>query len=143
MNGPLANSFIHPTPPCHVLRFLEKIITHPSGDRHDRCVLLDEVRDKGTLLLICNLIVVSLLVACDVTVHLVHTDAKLLDTGQVDQMGTLTCLALDLTSFVIAPGDCSGELPSGGTMIKEQSAQDAPVILSLMESRWPGAAMMA
>ena len=65
---------------------------------------------QHALHLVANLIIPGLLVAGSVAVHLVHTNADLLHTQQVDQTGVLTSLSLDLTSLVVALGNGSGEV---------------------------------
>merc|ERR1719269_261383 len=57
-----------------------------------------------------DLIVASLLVACDITIHLIHTDTDLLNTKQIDQACMLPCLTLDLACFMIALGDGSRKI---------------------------------
>jgi len=54
------------------------------------------------------------LVACSVTVHLVHTDDQLLHTQQVDQAGVLAGLALHLTGLVVTLLDGGSEVTVGG-----------------------------
>merc|ERR1719171_2553898 len=77
-------------PPIHVLRLLQQVVTHPTGNRHDGRVLLNEILlpsnlDEHRLHLVCNLVEAILLVTCGVAVHLVHANADLLHAQQVDE----------------------------------------------------------
>ena len=102
-------------PPVHVLGLLNEVVTHPSRDREDRNGVLDEVLlpaglGQHELHLVTDLNVARLLVASDITVHLVDTNDELLDTEKVDEDSVLTSLTLDLTSLVVALGDGSCEV---------------------------------
>merc|ERR1719451_122651 len=115
MNRLLANDDIHALPPSHVVGLLQEVVTHPARDWHHRCIFLNKIflpanLDQRALHLIADLIVTSLLVARNITVHLVDTNTDLLDTQQVDQARMLSCLALDLTCFVVALRDSSREI---------------------------------
>mmetsp|Transcript_13879 Transcript_13879/g.17117 ORF Transcript_13879/g.17117 Transcript_13879/m.17117 type:complete len:249 (+) Transcript_13879:866-1612(+) len=115
MDGLAANLNILALPPSHVLRLLQQVVTHPAGDWHHWGALLNEVLlptnlHQHALHLVGNLVIPGLLVAGSVAVHLVHTNADLLHTQQVDQTRVLTSLSLDLTSLVVALGNGSGEV---------------------------------
>mmetsp|Transcript_76454 Transcript_76454/g.120632 ORF Transcript_76454/g.120632 Transcript_76454/m.120632 type:complete len:492 (-) Transcript_76454:62-1537(-) len=115
VDGLAANLNILTLPPAHVLRLLQQVVTHPAGDWHHRGALLNEVLlpanlHQHALHLVGNLVIPGLLVAGSVAVHLVHTNADLLHTQQVDKAGVLTSLSLDLTSLVVALGNGSGEV---------------------------------
>jgi len=102
-------------PPRHLLRLLEKVVTHPARDREDRDGLLDEVLlpaglHKHGLHLLLDLSETRLLVLGDVAVHLVDTNDELLDTEKVDETRVLAGLALDLTGLVVATGDGGHEV---------------------------------
>mmetsp|Transcript_107546 Transcript_107546/g.269790 ORF Transcript_107546/g.269790 Transcript_107546/m.269790 type:complete len:456 (-) Transcript_107546:255-1622(-) len=106
-------------PPPHVVRLLQQVVTHPTRDGQHWCVLLDEILlptdfHKHALHLIGNLVITPLLVGRGVAIHLVHTDADLLDTQQVDESGVLAGLALDLTGLVVALRNGRGEIAISG-----------------------------
>merc|ERR1719265_1232035 len=69
---------------------------------------------QHALHLIGDLVVASLFVTCSVAVHLVHTNADLLHTEQVDQTRVLACLTLDLPSLVVPLGNGCGEVAIRG-----------------------------
>merc|ERR1711939_803144 len=118
VDGLTTNWNVHALPPGHVGGLLDKVVTHPARDWHERSGLLNEVllpadlHEHG-LHLVHDLLVAGNLVASGVAVHLVHTDADLLHAEQVDKAGVLTSLALNLTSLVVALGDGGGEVTVG------------------------------
>mmetsp|Transcript_45250 Transcript_45250/g.75478 ORF Transcript_45250/g.75478 Transcript_45250/m.75478 type:complete len:492 (+) Transcript_45250:209-1684(+) len=115
----LALEDIHTSPPAHVLRLLDQVVSLPAGDGEHGDGLLDEVLlpanlSEHRLHLVTDLLVTLLLVPSDIAVHLVNTDQELLDTQQVDQARVLAGLALHLTSLVVTLLDGGGEVSVGG-----------------------------
>merc|ERR1719453_1066383 len=115
VDGLLAACDVHALPPSHVVRFLQQVVAHPARDWHDRSVLLNEVLlpanlDQSALHLVGNLVITSLLVSCHIAVHLVHPNAELLHSKQVDKTRVLPGLSLDLTSLVVTLGNGCGEV---------------------------------
>jgi hypothetical protein len=49
-------------------------------------------------------------VFCNVTIHLVNSNEKLLDTEQVDEDSVLAGLSLNFSGFVVSTGNGSGEV---------------------------------
>merc|ERR1719166_934170 len=110
---------VHALPPTHVIRLLQKVVTHPTRDWHYRGVLVNELflppdLHKHALHLIRNLIVARLLVSRSVAIHLVHAHAHLLHTQQIDQSRVLASLALDLTRLVVTLCDGGCEVAVSG-----------------------------
>jgi hypothetical protein len=102
-------------PPTHLLRGLDEVITHPSGDGEDWDGFINEIllpadSGKHILHLRSDLVVSLLLVSGSVRVHLVDSNKQLLDTQKVNQTSVLSGLTLDLTSLVVTLGNCGGEV---------------------------------
>merc|ERR550532_2478370 len=103
-------------PPTHVFRFFQEVVSHPTRNGQHWSVFFDEILlpsnlDQHALHLVGDLIVRCLLVPSSVAVHLVHTDADLFHTEQIDQTGVLPGLALDFSSLVVALGNRCSEIP--------------------------------
>jgi len=108
------------SPPGHVGRLLEEVVTDPARDGEDGDGVRDEVLLPANLgehiaHLITDFFVTSLLVTGrGLFVHLVDTNEELLDTKKVDKTGVLAGLALNVTSLVVTLLDSGGEVTIGG-----------------------------
>jgi len=109
---------VNTLPPGHLLGLLDEVVTNPTRDWENWGRVSNEVflpaelrKHRSTLSL--DFVESLLLVTSHIAVHLVDTDAKLLDTKKVDETAMLAGLALNLAKLVVTLLDRRGEVTIG------------------------------
>jgi len=101
---------VNTSPPFHVGRLLEQIVSLPSGDREEGHLsvnlgLLPANTHQHSLDLLLDFLITSLSIVDGLVIHFVDADDELFNTEKVDQAGVLTSLTLNFSGLVIALSD--------------------------------------